>query len=166
MKTHYLIIVLLFTMSACGFHLRGSQQKTATVEVSRVYVSNIGAPLVAREVKAQLAGAGARAVARAEKAKYVLKLEQEVFEQTVLSVSADTGKVEEYQIALDLYLTLIDSKGKELILGERLQLTRDYTFDENAVLGKFEEEKVLRNELVSEASSEIIRRLSAETNSN
>ena len=164
MKTHYLIIVLFFTLSACGFHLRGSQQKTS-VEISNVFVSNIGGESIAKEVKLQLAGAGARAVASADKAKFVLRLEKEFFNRSVLSVSADTGKVEEYQLTLAVSLTLIDSKGKELISGDEIRLVRDYTFDEDAVLGKFEEEKVLRDELVSEAASEIIRRLNAEAGS-
>ena len=164
MKTHYLIIVLFFTLSACGFHLRGSQQKTS-VEISNVFVSNIGGESIAREVKLQLAGAGARAVASADKAKFVLRLEKEFFNRSVLSVSADTGKVEEYQLTLAVSLTLIDSKGKELISGDEIRLVRDYTFDEDAVLGKFEEEKVLRDELVSQAASEIIRRLNAEARS-
>ena len=161
MKTHFLIIVLFFTLSACGFHLRGSQQKTS-VEISNVFVSNIGGESIAKEVKLQLAGAGARAVASVDEAKFVLRLEKEFFNRSVLSVSADTGKVEEYQLTLTVSLTLIDSKGKELIPGDEIRLVRDYTFDEDAVLGKFEEEKVLRDELVSQAASEIIRRLNAE----
>ncbi len=164
MKTHYLIIVLFFTLSACGFHLRGSQQKTS-VEISNVFVSNIGGESIAKEVKLQLAGAGARAVASADKAKLVLRLEKEIFNRSVLSVSADTGKVEEYLLTLTVSMTLIDSKGKELIPGDEIRLARDYTFDEDAVLGKFEEEKVLRDELVSEAASEIIRRVDAEARS-
>ena len=94
-----------------------------------------------------------------------LRLEKEFFNRSVLSVSADTGKVEEYQLTLTVSLTLIDSKGKELIPGDEIRLVRDYTFDEDAVLGKFEEEKVLRDELVSQAASEIIRRLNAEARS-
>ncbi len=164
MKTQYLIIVLLFTLSACGFHLRGSQQKTS-VEISKVFVSNISGGSVANEVKLQLVSASARSVESADKAKYILRLEKEFIDRSVLSVSADTGKVEEYQLTLTVFLTLIDSKGKELITGDEIRLSRDYTFDEDAVLGKFEEEKVLRDELVSEAASEIIRRLDAEARS-
>ncbi len=161
MKTQYLIIVLLFTVSACGFHLRGSTQQ-ASVEVSEVYVSATGAGSVANEIKSQLADAGTRAVASIDRAKYVLRLEREFFDQTVLSVSSATGKVEEYQLSLTVYLTLIDAKGEELIAGEEIRLARDYVFDEDAVLGKFEEERVLREELVSQAASRIIRRLNAE----
>lgn len=161
MKTQYLIILLLFSLSACGFHLRGSGQNT-TIKAITVYVTNQNANLIAREVKQQLTGGGAKAVVSAEGAKYMVKLENEYFDQTVLSVSPDTGKVEEYQISMSVNLTVIDATGKERIIGEEIRLIREYTFDEDAVLGKYEEEQVLRDELVAQAASEIIRRLNAE----
>ena len=124
MKIQYLIIFLLFSLSACGFHLRGSEQKTKA-QVTQVYVSNVDASQTARAVKAQLASGGKKAAGSAAKAKFILKLENERFNQRVLSVSPDTGKVEEYEVTLSVYMTLIDSKGKERILGEEIRLVRD-----------------------------------------
>jgi outer membrane lipopolysaccharide assembly protein LptE/RlpB len=63
-------------------------------------------------------------------------------------------------------MTIINSKGVELLLDEEIRLVRDYTFDEDAVLGKFAEEDVLRKELSREAAEEISRRLNATINSN
>jgi LPS-assembly lipoprotein len=163
MKTQYLLILLLFTLSACGFHLRGSQQNAAAVVTAKVYVANVGANTVSPIVKQQLASAGARAVSTATDAEYTLRLERERFEQTVLSVSATTGKVEQYQVALTLGLSIIDAKGTELLLGEPIRSVADYTFDENAVLGKFSEEQVIREELSRQAAAEILRRFSTTT---
>ncbi len=159
MKTQYLLVFLLFTLAACGFHLRGSQQKAANIVVAKVYVANAGAATVTPIVRSQLTSAGASAVKSAAKAEYTLRLERERFEQTVLSVSASTGKVEEYQIALTLYMSVIDSGGQELLLEEPIRTVRDYTFDEDAVLGKFAEEQVLREELSRQAAAEILSRL-------
>ncbi len=158
MKSQYLLIVLLLTLSACGFQLRGTQQKT-TMEMMKVYVATTTAQEVGTIVRAQLAGAGARAVASAVTAKYTLKLENENFTRTVLSVSAATGKVSEYQLALTVYMSVTDATGKELVTAEPIHLIRDYTFDEDAVLGKFEEEDVLRDELANQAAAQILRRL-------
>jgi LPS-assembly lipoprotein len=165
MKTQYLLVILLFTLSACGFHLRGSQQRAAAIVVSKVYVVNAGASTVTPIVKSQLAGAGATAVESIAKAEYTLTLEREYFEQTVLSVSATTGKVEEYQITLTLYMSVVDAKGVELLAGEPIRSVRDYTFDEDAVLGKFAEEQVLREELSRQAAAEILRRFNTATSS-
>ena len=158
MKTRLVLIFLVLSLSACGFHLRGSQQKSR-VEVAKVYVVNAGATNVTREVKSLLASAGAKAVSSIAKAKYVLRLERETYDQTVLSVSADTGKVEQYQITITLLMTLQDSAGKDLASGEEIRLAMDYTFDEDAVLGKIEEESVIQNELAKEAAGQVIRRL-------
>jgi LPS-assembly lipoprotein len=159
MKTQYLLILLLFFMTACGFHLRGSQKSVATVS-ARVYVVNDGANSVAAVVRSQLEDAGATSVKEAEKAEYTLRLEDETFEKTVLSVSASTGKVEQYQIALSLSITITDAQGVELLLHEPITSVNDYTFDENAVLGKFAEEKLLREELGRDVAADILRRLS------
>ena len=165
MKTQYLFILLLLTLSACGFQLRGTQQKGSSgVNVAKVYVSNTGAGSIAVQVKAQLRASGSTLVSSMSGAKYILNLRSEAYEQNVLSVSAQTGKVEQYQLALSIYLSVLDSSGKELILGEQIRVVRDYTFDEDAVLGKFAEEQVLREELTVQAAAEVLRRLNTAVN--
>jgi LPS-assembly lipoprotein len=160
MKTQYLLIVILFLVSACGFHLRGSQKNSRNEVDLKVYLVSNRANTVAPIVKSQLANA----VDNVAEAQYTLKLEREFFDQTVLSVSASTGKVEEYQITLSLYMTIIDAKGTELLLDEEIRLVRDYTFDEDAVLGKFAEEEVLREELSDQLAGEVMQRLNATIN--
>ncbi|MFT5131600.1 MAG: LPS-assembly lipoprotein [Gammaproteobacteria bacterium] len=164
MKTQYLIIILLFTLSACGFHLRGSQQ-SLSMAISEVYVSNTHANEVTNEVRLQLVGSGVKVVESKEMAKFALKLDKESFDRTVLSVSGRTGKVEEYQLTFTVNMSVIDDSGNELLSDEQIYLTREYTFDENAVLSKFGEEQLLRDELVSEAATQIVRRLDVETRS-
>jgi LPS-assembly lipoprotein len=167
MKTQYLFILLLLTLSACGFQLRGTQQKgSASVNVSKVYVSNTGAGSIAIQVKSQLRGSGSTIVSSVTDAKYILNLSREAYEQNVLSVSAQTGKVEEYQLTLSIVMSVLDSAGKELVLGEQIQVFREYTFDEDAVLGKFAEEQVLREDLTSQAASEVLLRLNSAVNDN
>lgn len=162
MKSQYLLIILLFTLSACGFQLRGSQQN-ASVPVAKVYVFAAGANTVAKEVNLQLIGAGSAAVASVADAEFTLKLEKEYFDRTVLSVSAQTGKVEEYKITLTVYMSVLDANGTELLVAEQVREARDFTFDENVVLGKFTEEKVLRDDLTRQVAAQIMRRLSSVT---
>ena len=165
MKTQYLFILLLLTLSACGFQLRGTQQNGSSgLDVAKVYVSNTGAGTIAVQVKSQLRASGSTVVSSMSDAIYILNLSREAYEQNVLSVSAQTGKVEEFQLTLSIYMTVLDSGGKELILGEQIQVVRDYTFDENAVLGKFAEEQFLREELTNQAATEVLLRLNAAVN--
>ncbi len=158
MKTRIILLLLIISLSACGFHLRGSQQKSK-VEVSKVYLINSGASTVNSEVRSLIASAGAKVVATRAEAEFILRLEREFYDQTVLSVSADTGKVEQYQVTISVYMNLEDAAGKVLVSSEEIRLAKDYTFDEDAVLGKIEEENVIRDELAQEAAAQVIRTL-------
>lgn len=154
-----LLICLLLLTSACGFHLRGSQ--LTTFDVANIYIHTAGAPKLTTEVKSQLAGAGVMLADSPQSASYVVTLKEEHFEKSVLSVNAATGKVEEYQI---LYLARMDAShtnGKTIVEDDPVRSSRDLTFDENAVLGKFSEEELLQEDIVRRAASQVLRRLQA-----
>ncbi|MEQ8938726.1 MAG: hypothetical protein RLT30_08475, partial [Gammaproteobacteria bacterium] len=94
-----LCLLLAFTLSlaaGCGFQLRGAQMTGFTS--SSIYLNNQGASQLLEQVRLQLQGAGATIAESPQQADYVLGLTQERFERSVLSVSAVTGKVEEYLI--------------------------------------------------------------------
>jgi LPS-assembly lipoprotein len=159
MKTRLLLICLLMLTSACGFHLRGSQM--TNFDVANIYLNPANAPKLTKEVKSQLSGAGVKLANSSESASYIITLKEEVFEKAVLSVSASTGKVEEYQIVYKAKMDAIDSGGRTIVENDKVRSSRDLTFDENAVLGKFSEEELIREDLVRRASSQVLRRLQA-----
>lgn len=163
-----LCLLLAFTLSlaaGCGFQLRGAQMTGFTS--SSIYLNNQGASQLLEQVRLQLQGAGATIAESPQEADYVLGLTQERFERSVLSVSAVTGKVEEYLITYSAGMDVRKPGGEQLVGNERITLSRDYTFDEGAVLGKSSEESVIRDDLVFRTSSQVLRRLQAVTsNSN
>ncbi len=55
------------------------------------------------------------------------------------------------------------SDGKLIVEDDRISASRDFTFDENAVLGKFSEEELLQEDIVRRAASQVLRRLQALT---
>lgn len=165
MKSRIILCYLILTLSACGFHLRGTQQK-ASVDVAKVYVVSERANMVTKEVKEQLRAAGSASVTSVEEGRYTLTVYREDIEQIVLSASAATVKVVEYQLILTVSMSVSDANGKSVLSGENIRLTRDYTFDENAVLGKVAEENLLREELARQAASQILRRLQTATSGN
>ncbi len=159
MKTRLLLICLLILTSACGFHLRGSQM--TDFDVANIYIHSSSAPQLAAEVKSQLTGAGVTLATSPENASYIVTLKEERFEKSVLSVNAATGKVEEYRIILMAKMDASYSDGKSIVEDDGITSTRDFTFDENAVLGKFSEEELLREDIVRRAASQVLRRLQA-----
>src|SRR3970282_1656131 len=91
-----LLLLILASICACGFELRGSNLET--LRQSSVYVNVSGASTLAQEVRQQLEFADIPIARTASDADYVVDISNETFERKVLSVSAQTGKVEEYEI--------------------------------------------------------------------
>lgn len=150
------LVVLLSLAAGCGFHLRGSRDlPVAAVQV----VDAGGASALAAEVRRQLELRGVRVTGTAPQA--VMRLSGEGVQQRVLSVDANTGKVREFELDYSVTVALADADGRPLGEPERLTVGRDYTFDETAVLGKFEERHLLERQLREDVAEAVIRRLYA-----
>ena len=159
MHKKYLILIAALLLTACGFHLRGSQT-AMSVNIDSLYLQSTGAAGVTDEVRDQLQQTGTRITDNAGEAEYTLRLAGQRMERSVLSVSATTGKVEEYKLALSVLMS-VSKNGKSLVSNETIQASRDYTIDDDAVLGKFSEEELLQREMIQRAAAQIIRRLGA-----
>ena len=165
MKQLSLILILTLTISACGFHLRGFQQAAKT-DIATIFIRTSAANRVTNEVRSQLKSSGAEVTGSLEKAEYILGISREAIRRSVLSVSATTGKVDEYQLVLSVSMTIGKPGQDELLADETIRVSRDYTFDEDAILGKTAEEELLEEELVRQASSQIMRHLNTVANDN
>jgi len=159
MKLKILLLSTLLSVSACGFHLRGSQ--STNINIDNVYIGHSGAPKLTQEVRTQLDLAGTSMANTSDLANYVVQFSNEAFSRKVLSVNARTGKVEEYELILTARMDVSDGEGKVLAENENLRIIRDFTFDENAALGKFTEEGVIRDDMLRRAASQALRRLRA-----
>lgn len=160
--TYFFTALLLLLMTACGFHLRGSRPQADVDALTSVYIEPgpSRATDLIRELKGQLKSADVRVASQSEEAEYRLTLSQVRVDRNVLSVSAQTGKAEEYELRMTLRMSV--SRNEEtLVDNELIEVARDYTFDEDAVLGKFSEEQVLEEEMTRLAVERIVRRLNA-----
>ena len=159
MKARLLLIGLFLLTTACGFHLRGSQ--VTDFDVANIYIHQSGAPRLTKEVKSQLEASGVKIATTQENASYIVILKQEGYEKSVLSVNAATGKVEEYLITYKARMDLMHADGKRIVEDDPVAMSRDLTFDEGAVLGKFSEEELIQEDLVLRSASQVLRRLQA-----
>jgi LPS-assembly lipoprotein len=159
MKTRLILICLLLLTTACGFHLRGSQ--LTKIDIDNIYINPGNAPRLAKEVKSQLGGAGATLANSSQEASFIVTLKEERFDKSVLSVSASTGKVEEYLIVFNAKIDAAHPDGRSIVENDQVSAARDITFDENAVLSKFSEESVIEEDLVRSAANQVLRRLQA-----
>lgn len=155
--TQSALVLALLCVSACGFHLRGSVP--VDLQFSRVYVRDHRAHRVAAELTRQLGYSRVVVAPDAASADVVVELRNERFDERVLSVDPRTGKAREYQIAYRVDLAVHHTDRRSLIKDQTVDLLRDYTFDERAALGKFEEQQVLRDDMIQDAAETVLRRL-------
>ena len=151
------LLLALLCVSACGFHLRGTVP--ADLQFSRVFVRDHRAHRVAAELARQLGYNRVVVAPDAASADVVVELRNERFDERVLSVDPRTGKAREYQIAFRIDLAVRHTDRRPLIKNQTIDLLRDFTFDETAALGKFEEQQVLREEMIQDVAETVLRRL-------
>ncbi len=151
------LTILLMGLSACGFQLRGTNLQG--LEDTKIYVQSSGANILAKEVKKQLVDASINPVSSLSDADYVVNLSKETFNTKVLAVSPETGKAEEYQVSYSAMLKISSTNGETRT--ETVSATRDLTFDKGSVLGKVQEESILKKDIARQVASSVIRRLRA-----
>ncbi len=149
-----LLLTLCLFISACGYHLRGSIDLPEGLK--RLYLQGSSASL--RQVIAKtLKSSGGELVSSAKQAGVVISVLKEKMERRVLSLSS-SGRANEYEIIYQLSFNLLDSGGQMLAEKQKIELSKDYFNNQEAVLAKDNEEKVLREEMYLKAVRTIISR--------
>lgn len=164
MTTHLqrgFIILLLLGINACGFQLRGSNLEN--LDNANIFIQAAAGSNLALELKRQLSFAGVNITDSAGHADYVIHLSDESYDKDVLSVSSETGKVAEYELITNSRLSITGTDDKHLVNNETISARRDYIFDQDSVLGKFDEEQKIREEINQQLAASIVRRLRAVT---
>jgi LPS-assembly lipoprotein len=149
-----LTLILLLSLTSCGFHLRGSVQLPP--ELTEMAVRDASpATLIAADLRRAL---GERGVRVFDTASMVLQLHGEAAGKRVLSVSRE-GKAQEYGLSYTVRFSVRDAAGALWLAEQAVTTSRDLRFDANAVLGTGSEEAQLREEMRRDAVTQILRRL-------
>ena len=89
---------------------------------------------------------------------YRINILSESFKRRQLSISA-AGRVNEYEISYDLSFEINPPNIKSDV--ETITLYRDYSFDENNIMGSSDREEQIKKEMVATSASLIYNRLNA-----
>jgi LPS-assembly lipoprotein len=157
---HYrklVLIIVVFSLTACGFQLRGFHAINSRYK--NIHVEGAGAPQATAEVTKLLTEGGAKIAPNAKAADAVLTLSNEVYNRRVLSVDSQTGKAREYELLYHVSVGARLPDGKPLLEPTALDLQRDYNFNNAAILGELNEETILRGQMTRDAAEQIVRRL-------
>lgn len=156
-----LCLVLCLTLSggllsACGWRLQGTARLPEVMSVTFVDAADRYSDF-SRAFNDSLTASGARLATVRSDATAVVRIHKDQSGQRVLSVSANNTP-EEYEVFYVVEYSVSGRNG-ELLPLQTLELTRDYSYDETAVLAKQREQAVLREALARELAGLIIRRV-------
>lgn len=155
-----LISVVLLSLSACGYHLRGSSEG-GQLNISKVKLEMPGINRIRQELQDQLIVRDIEILNEESEVERIIALKNERYVRRVLSVDETTGKVTEYELEYIVYLQIFDAQRKALMPLQRISMIRDVTFDPEALIGKGAEERLLYEDMIRNAANTILYRLQA-----
>ncbi len=156
-----LIVLLMLTLGACGYHLRGALQLPEAMKVTLLSGVETKEPLGA-EIAAAFASADARLASNREEAGAELVITGESLLKRTAAVDGQ-GKVSEYELDYRLTYVLNDAAGERWLEPQTIQLRRRFAFDSARPLGKSREEEMLQQEMRRDAVRMMFERLRAAT---
>jgi len=150
-------LAVLLLAAGCGFQLQGAF--TVPPEMERTYIAAVDPHSgFYRELRSALRAAGVDVVDSASNATATFTIAFDETDQRVLSVSARNVPTE-YEVYYTVRYAL-DSGEKNLLERQTLTLTRDYTYDSTLVLGKGQEEELLRQAIVDDLVRIVLKQIS------
>ena len=156
MRRVLIVVMVAGVLSACGFHPRARLDLPASLGPVAVETADSYSPL-GLELARALTHSGATApVAGVASAR--LKITSENWQNVPLSVD-QFAQVREYVTRYKVSFALQSADGRPLIEPQEIELTREYTYDQNASAGSPAEQELIQRELRHEMEAAILRRL-------
>ena len=155
-----LFVLMLASLAACGFELRGSGG-TYNMPFKSIYLGFPDTSSLGTELRRNLrAGDRVLVVKDADKAEARFEVVSENRSKSILSLNAQ-GRVREYLLNYTLVFRVLDNKGDELLGPTEIALKRPLAFNESQVLAKEAEEALLYRDMQGDLVQQILRRLAA-----
>jgi LPS-assembly lipoprotein len=146
---------------SCGFHPRGALSLPQGAE--NIYLSGVApSQPLARDIALLYTQGGGTVVDERDDAEAVLEILGESSDRRVAAVNAD-GRVSQFELYYAIRFRLLDLRGEIIHPESSVGVTRDYAFDPTNVLGKAQEEGLLRDDMRQQAVGQMLRRLARGT---
>ncbi|WP_193161384.1 LPS-assembly lipoprotein LptE [Microbulbifer hainanensis] len=153
-----LIGILITTiLGGCGWHLRGAPKNFPPG--SKLYIATEDPRSdVAAEMTRLLQNGGIPMAESPLEADYALTIHKEVERKRIVSVDAK-GRASEYELITSATYSVEDRAGNVLLNNAEADVYRTLEWNDNEVVSKGEEERLLREEMRRELIGRIIDRL-------
>ena len=157
-RTGAAAVLVAALLSGCGFALQGAYSLPPSMATTYIDTDDRMSALY-RSLSRALNDAGVVVTDLPAADAATLTIISEQTGQRVLSVSARNVPTE-YEVFYTVQYALANGQ-QSLLTPRTLTLTRDYTYDENQVLGKAAEEQILRESIVEDLVRIIIKQIDA-----
>lgn len=142
-------------LTACGsYHLRGEADMP---ELMRHIYLQAASPQLHASFKDSMRAAGAKLSEKPDPKGVIINIVNERFDRRTLSLSS-TGKTNEFQLFYVLDYEVLTHDGKAVMPRQSVQVNRDYFNDQQAIIGKGNEEALIRTEMYTQAVRSILDR--------
>lgn len=152
------MVLASLVLSACGFHLQGREPLPPALQRVQLVAVDTQSDF-ADSLRTLLRASGAELVTQASAATAVVQVSHDELTQRVLVVSSG-NLPREYELTYRVRVA-VQSGTRTLLNAQDLELSRNFTFDERAVLAKEHEREQLRADLARELAATVLRRLRA-----
>lgn len=156
--TRALLLLAMLVLTACGFHLRGSNLKDVQFAFKSLYLKAPGETQFVTDLRRMFKANKIEMPPTADKADLVLEVVSEQTLKQILSLSG-AGRVQEYQLFYRVSLRAYDNQQNDWLPADEISLSRILPYDDAQVLAKEQEEATLYKDMRSDAVAQTVRRL-------
>tara|TARA_B110000967_G_C18558508_1_gene398942 strand:+ start:21 stop:506 length:486 start_codon:yes stop_codon:yes gene_type:complete len=158
MKLNIIIISILLTLSACGYSMRGSINISPSIKSISITSSQYSE--LVDILNSSLNSSNIKSSISVDDNMYRIVILSETFNRRQLSINS-AGRVNEYELIYSVNFELKIPNKKSI--KDRIILYRDYSFDENNVMGNSDRESDIQKGMMFTVSALIFNKLIALT---
>lgn len=151
-----ILVFVLLSVQGCGWRLRGSMDVSLHLPPLSLEVN--GSQQLQRELKRSLKVSGIQLTDSRDAAELILNVTREGEDRRVSSVDRG-GKISEYELLYTLEFKVMDKDGVERLPLQEITQQRTYSFSEQDVLAKGDEQARLFETMRLQAVRALVRRL-------
>lgn len=151
-------LMLVFLLTACGFHLRGMSNVPSWLNNVAIISENNDKQFVSI-LQSRLEGSKIDINPDPSHAQYWLIINEVNLQQQIISVGASTNP-RQYTLTLTVAFALQTRAGQIITTSSRINISRELILNNDRILGSKDEESILIGEMKQDAVTQIIYRLS------
>lgn len=157
LRQSLLSVMVMITLSACGFQLRDNYQLPATLQ--QMQLQSVSSLQLEASLRQRLLTAGIQLSDQAAADVAQLRVLSDQLERRTLSLF-ESGQVAEYELLYRVNYQVI--RNGELIIEDTIEVARDYQDDPNFALAKTREREMLVAEMRDDAARRLVRQMISE----